>query len=47
LKEVESSGSRGGDRAKIEAQRSERIAMTMNRGAFMPLGENPPKLYSE
>jgi len=36
-----------GERAKLEAQRSERIAKSMNRSSFMGLGENPPKLYSE
>ena len=30
-----------------EATRSERIAKQMNRSAFMGLGENPPKLFSE
>jgi len=35
------------ERAKAEASRSERIAKAMNRSAFMGLGENPPKLFSE
>ena len=40
-------GQASGERAKLEAQRSERIAKSMNRSSFMGLGENPPKLYSE
>ena len=34
-------------RASEEAQRADRIAKQINSGSFMPLGDNPPKLFSE
>lgn len=33
--------------AREESMRADRIARQINRSSFMPLGENPPKLYSE
>lgn len=34
-------------RASQEAQRADRIQRQINSSSFMPLGDNPPKLYSE
>ena len=33
--------------ARDESMRADRIARQVNRSSFMPLGENPPKLFSE
>ena len=33
--------------AREESMRADRIARQMNRSQFMPLGENPPRMFSE
>lgn len=35
------------DMAREESMRADRIARQVNRSSFMPLGENPPRLFSE